>query len=298
MNFLSLGLLLGIVGFSQSASAFLINEWEPLTLQGAPSTPPLTIKSGTPWRDPVSDVPLLWVAGGCFQMGSPPRAEGRDTDEGPVHQKCVADFWLGESEITQGQWRRVMHNNPASDRKGETFPVENVSREDVNEFITALNNQTRTNVQFRLPTEAEWEYACRNGGQRTVYPGGSEPSRIAWYRGNSSGATHAVGTRAPNKLGLLDMSGNVWEWVQDPYLSSYAKQATSPGSQEDRTQFFAIRGGSWQDDASGVRCANRGFQTSTTRRADLGLRLAASLKSKNTKKTGKNRQIDFKKMPF
>ncbi|MBF0261503.1 MAG: formylglycine-generating enzyme family protein [Magnetococcales bacterium] len=280
-----------------SAHAALINEWEPLDTETAQPKPAVTIQPGQNWRDPMSEVNLLWIAGGCFDMGSPPRAEGRESDEGPVHQACVKGFWLGETEVTQGQWRRVMHNNPSRFRKGENYPVENVTREEVNEFIAQLNSRARINVQFRLPSEAEWEFACRNGGQRTIFPGGSDPARYAWFAPNSLATSQPVGLRPANQLGLKDMSGNVWEWVQERYQSSYAadnKSAAANGA--GGVEFFTIRGGGWQDEAQSLRCANRGFQSDNSRRPDLGLRLAASVKTKE-KKNG-TRSTDTRRMPF
>ncbi|MBF0627921.1 MAG: SUMF1/EgtB/PvdO family nonheme iron enzyme [Magnetococcales bacterium] len=274
--------------------AGLINEWEPLDLEGSTIKPALVVKAGQPWRDPTSEASLLWINGGCFPMGSPPRADGRETDEGPVHEVCVNDFWLGETEVTQGQWRRVMHNNPSRFRKGDNYPVESVSREEVNEFIATLNAQVRLNVQFRLPTEAEWEFACRGGGQRIVFPGGSDPARVAWFGGNSNGTTQPVGQRPANRLGLRDMSGNVWEWIQDLYQPGYGQQ--DPVKTPGYASFHTIRGGGWQDDPSALRCANRGFQSLTSRRPDLGLRLAASPRIKEKKV--KIRQTDSKHMPF
>ncbi|MBF0272399.1 MAG: SUMF1/EgtB/PvdO family nonheme iron enzyme [Magnetococcales bacterium] len=288
-------LLAGVVSFSWPAVASLINDWEPLELEGRAVKSALVVKSGESWRDPTSGVNLLWVAGGCFDMGSPPRAEGRESDEGPVHQNCVGGYWLGETEVTQAQWRRVMHNNPSRFRMGDHYPVENVSREEVNEFIATLNAQARLNVQFRLPTEAEWEFACREGGDRVVYPGGSDPARLAWFVGNSNATTQPVGQKTPNRLGFKDMSGSVWEWVQDRYQPSYNKASATPEGAAHEA-FYAMRGGGWQDDASALRCANRGFQSLSSRRPDLGLRLAAAPKVKEKK--SKARQTDIKHIPF
>lgn len=287
------GLLLGLMSFSQPVTASLINDWEPLDLDGTPTKTPLVIKPGDTWQDPISQINMLWITGGCFQMGSPPRTTGRETDEGPIHQSCVDNFWLGETEVTQGQWRRIILNNPAKFRQSDAHPVENVSWEDVDDFISYLNNHSQLNITFRLPTEAEWEFACRNGGERTEFPGSTQPSQIAWYAMNSNGITQATGTRKPNRLGLKDMSGNVWEWLQDHYRATYANQANT-NNQENK--FFSIRGGGWKDEPKTLRCANRGFESITTRRPDLGLRLAASLKGKEKK--AKTIKIDRKHMPF
>ncbi|MBF0191409.1 MAG: SUMF1/EgtB/PvdO family nonheme iron enzyme [Magnetococcales bacterium] len=288
-------LLVGLVCSARSAVASLINEWESLELEGRATRSALVVKPGESWQDPTSGVNLLWIAGGCFQMGSPPRAEGRESDEGPV-QNCVGGYWLAETEVTQAQWRRVMHNNPSRFRMGDAYPVENISREEVNEFIATLNAQARLNVQFRLPTEAEWEFACRDGGERMVYPGGSDPARLAWFAGNSHGTTQPVGQKKANRLGFKDMSGGVWEWVQDRYQPDYNNKASANPESPGHEAFYAIRGGGWQDDVSALRCANRGFQSLTSRRPDLGLRLAASPKSKEKK--SKPRQTDLKHIPF
>ncbi|MEO5345282.1 MAG: formylglycine-generating enzyme family protein [Magnetococcus sp. YQC-9] len=291
-------LLFGALCLTVSANlhASIINEWEPLDTEATLPKPAIVIQPGQNWRDPMSEANLLWIAGGCYEMGSPPRAEGRESDEGPVHQECVNGYWLGETEVTQGQWRRVMHNNPSRFRKGESYPVENVTREEVNEFIAQLNSRARINVQFRLPTEAEWEFACRNAGQRIIYPGGSDPTRFGWFSANSNGTTQPVGLRPANQLGLKDMSGNVWEWVQDRYQSNYSKSAQALASNTAGAEFFTIRGGGWQDETHSLRCANRGFQSLNSRRPDLGVRLAASVKVKE-KKSG-SRPTDSKRIPF
>jgi formylglycine-generating enzyme required for sulfatase activity len=139
----------------------------------------------------------------------------------------VDGFWIGKYEVTQIEWQRVMGNN-LSDFKGDRNPVEEVSWNDAQEFIKRLN--AKGNGMFRLPTEAEWEYAARSGGKDEKYAGGDGVERVAWYRSNSRGKTHPVGTKAPNCLGLYDMSGNVWEWCQDWYNKKRLLPACSPES--------------------------------------------------------------------
>ena len=134
---------------------------------------------------------FVWVPGGCYRMGS---NSGED-DEQPVHEVCVDGFWLGKYEVTQAEWQRVMGNNP-SHFKGDRNPVEIVSWDDAQEFIKRLN--AKGNGTFRLPTEAEWEYAARSGGKDEKYAGGNDVDRVAWYKSNSGGKTHPVGTKAPN----------------------------------------------------------------------------------------------------
>ncbi|MBF0181369.1 MAG: SUMF1/EgtB/PvdO family nonheme iron enzyme [Magnetococcales bacterium] len=288
-------LLLGIAPVTP-AWAYLINDWEPLGSERTSSGEVQNVKPGNHWRDPVSQANLLWIPGGCFDMGSPPRAADRETDEGPMAQRCVNDFWLGETEVTQGQWRRVMHNNPAKFRKGDGFPVETVSWEDVNEFLETLNARAASNVRFRLPTEAEWEFACRQRGGRTVYPGATQPGRIAWHAANSNGSTREVGTRVANRLGLRDMSGNVREWTQDRYLPAIEEAGDGREKRGEGEAFYAVRGGGWKDAPAVLRCANRGFESSTSRQDDLGLRLAAS--PRGAEKKPKMRPADLKTLPF
>ncbi len=167
------------------------------------------------WRDPVTGMEFVWVPEGCFDMGS---NEG-ESNEKPVHEVCVDGFWMGKYEVTQGQWEKVMGNNPSSFKASDSHPVETVSWNDVQDFIRKLNALGKGG--FRLPTEAEWEYACRSGGKQETYCGGNDVNRVAWYWENSGEKTHPVGEKAANGLGLYDMSGNVWEWVSDWYKKDY-----------------------------------------------------------------------------
>ena len=150
-----------------------------------------------------------------------------------------------------------MGSNP-SFYEGENLPVENVSWTDVQEFIKKINKYTR--LEYRLPTEAEWEYAAKGGNksQGFIYAGSNNLNEIAWYKDNSDSTTHPVGTKMPNELGIYDMTGNVWEWCQDSYGAEYYKDSPSdnplgPKSGSERV----IRGGSWDNDESGCRIANR-----------------------------------------
>ncbi|MGE4298008.1 MAG: formylglycine-generating enzyme family protein [Desulfovibrionaceae bacterium] len=171
---------------------------------------------GHPWTEPITGMEFVWVPGGCFQMGNDRIFRGSET---PEHEVCVDGFWLGTYEVTQAEWTRVMGNNP-SRFKGDRNPVEHVSWDDTQKFIRRLNG--KGNGAFRLPTEAEWEYAARSGGKVetnfsvNIFSGWSEDwDRMAWYESNSGEQTHPVGGKAPNGLGLYDMSGNVEEWCQD-----------------------------------------------------------------------------------
>ncbi len=263
---------------SSVASAYLINEWEPLDVGSGESDEMVEPRAGQPWREPISGIRLLWIAGDCFKMGSAPSAKDREEDEGPLHEVCLSGYWLGETEVTQGQWQRVMRNNPAHSRKGERYPVENISLGDVEALTSKLNERYRGRVRFRLPTEAEWEYACRTGGLNIPFPGADQPDQLGWHRGNGQGSPQVVTTRQPNRLGLYDMGGNVWEWTADTYeKDAYSRHQHNDPRTSGRVPYRTIRGGGWKTAASSMRCANRGFERATSKRDDLGLRLAAEI---------------------
>jgi formylglycine-generating enzyme required for sulfatase activity len=186
---------------------------------------------------------LVLIQAGTFQMGS--TDSGADDDEKPVHTVRISrPFYLGQYEVTQAQWEAVMGNNPSKFKGDPSHPVEQVSWDNVQEFIRRLNAK-EGGARYRLPTEAEWEYAAR-AGSTTVYSFGDSASQLgqsAWYEDNADGATHPVGRLQPNAWGLYDMHGNVWEWVQDwygPYASSTVTDPTGPQSGGP-----VCRGGSW-----------------------------------------------------
>ena len=213
---------------------------------------------------------MVSVEGGTFQMGS----ETGDGDEKPVHEVKLNGFSIGQTEVTQELWEAVMGTNP-SNWKGLKLPVENVTWNDCQTFITKLNSLT--GQQFRLPTEAEWEYAARGGNQSKgyTYSGSNNLEDVAWYTSNSGSKTHDVATKAPNELGIYDMSGNVWEWCQDWYGSSYYSSSlinnpTGPSSGSYRVS----RGGGWVNTATSCRCANRDGNSPGDSGTDLGFRLA------------------------
>lgn len=171
------------------------------------------LRQGDTYSDALTGMPFIYVEGGCFEMGKPASEEGSDVDERP-HRACVnqgSGQWVGRYEVTQGQWQAVMGSNPSHFKScGSNCPVETVSWDDVQEFIRKLNS--RTGKSFRLPTDAEWVYACRSGGKSQEYCGESTEDSVGWHVGNSDGETHRVGLKQPDGLGLYDMSGNVWEW--------------------------------------------------------------------------------------
>src|SRR3989338_7511012 len=150
---------------------------------------------------------MVFVKGGCFQMGDS-FGDGY-AGERPVHEVCVNDFYIGENEVTQGEWKALMDENPSVNKLGDNYPVDSVDWEDVQEFIKRLN--AKSGKRYRLPTEAEWEYAARSGGRKDKFAGTSNESELgeyAWYYGNADNETHPVKQKKPNAIGVYDMSGN------------------------------------------------------------------------------------------
>lgn len=226
---------------------------------------------------------MIPVEGGTFTMGATSeQGSDADSDESPTHQVTLPSFSIGETEVTQALWYAVMGQKPTSDGSqwssiyglGDNNPVYYVSYTDCQAFITKLNQLT--GKTFRLPTEAEWEYAARGGNksQGYKYAGSNMIDDVAWYKSNSSTTTHAVATKAPNELGLYDMSGNVLEWCQDWYGSYTSSAQTSPKGASSGS-FRVNRGGSWESLAWYCRVSLRcSFFTPTSRINYLGLRLA------------------------
>ena len=209
---------------------------------------------------------MIAVKGGTFQMGS-------DDGYNAVHQVTLSDYYIGETEVTQELWNAVMGSNPSYFTGNMQRPVEQVSWIDCQTFISKLNQLT--GATFRLPTEAQWEYAARGGNKSkgSIYSGSNEIDEVAWYWDNSSFTTHPVKTKAPNELGIYDMSGNVWEWCSDwygAYSSAAQTDPTGPATGSNRVG----RGGSWYFEALLCRVAFRTRNTPSYSFRDLGLRLA------------------------
>ncbi len=217
---------------------------------------------------------MVNLPGGEFTMGS---NSSRWDDEKPPHQVRVSPFSIGKTEVTQVQWKAIMGSNPSS-FKGDDRPVENVSWDDVDEFIKRLNQ--KTGLQFRLPTEAEWEYAAR-ADSTTEFSFGDDEKQLgdyAWFGENSGNTTHPVGQKKPNDFGLFDMHGNVWEWCSDWYSDSYYAECQRQGTVADppgpSTGSYRVdRGGGWSHVAVYCRSAYRGDDAPGSRGADLGFRL-------------------------
>ena len=229
---------------------------------------------GQAFTDAATGMEFVFVKGGCYEMGDT-FGDGQ-RDEKPVHNVCVNDFYLGKYEVTQGQWLAVMGNNPSRFKDcGANCPVEQVSWNDTQDFIGRLNGKTGKN--YRLPTEAEWEYAARSGGKKEKYTGGDDLDRVAWYGANSGNKTHPAGTKAPNGLGLYDVSGNVWEWCQDWYRDKYYSDSprnNPPGPSSGTSR--VLRGGSWVNKAENVRAAYRSGNVPAFRDVSYGFRLSLS----------------------
>jgi formylglycine-generating enzyme required for sulfatase activity len=214
---------------------------------------------------------MVFVQGGTFQMGS---NDGGFMEQ-PIHQVTVSDFYIGKYEVTQKQWRDVMGNNPSAFKDCIDCPVENVSWNDVQDFLKKLSQ--KTGVEFRLPTEAEWEYAARGGNQSLgyTYSGGQSLDNIAWFKGNnSSHKTNTVGQKQPNELKIFDMSGNVWEWCNDwcnekYYISSPVIDPQGPSQGKTKS----MRGGSFGEPEKNCRVTKRSFSWPDERAYFIGFRL-------------------------
>ncbi|MEO5346333.1 MAG: formylglycine-generating enzyme family protein [Magnetococcus sp. YQC-9] len=232
-------------------------------------------------------MPFVHLPGGCFVMGSPEGEFGRDLDEGPRHEVCLDGYWIGRHEVTQGEWLRVMDNNPAHFALSEHHPVERVSWEEAQKFIRTLNGMGEG--VFRLPTEAEWEYAARAGSD-TPYAFGTSLDAEQQANFREQGvfnpgkvfrrATTPVERFPPNAWGLYDMHGNVSEWVADWYCDDFytklAPQQRNPICVDSAKGFRVLRGGSWYDKAVNLRSADRGWSTPDNRHVSIGVRLARS----------------------
>ncbi|MDO4971066.1 MAG: SUMF1/EgtB/PvdO family nonheme iron enzyme, partial [Bacteroidales bacterium] len=193
-------------------------------------------------------------------------------DEKPTHQVTLSEYSIGKTEVTQALWEAVMGSNPSS-CKGNNLPVEQVSWDDCQTFISKLN--AMTGQKFRLPTEAEWEYAARGGNKSRgyKYSGSNSIGDVAWYDGNSGSEVQPVGTKVPNELGIYDMSGSVYEWCSD-WKGSYSSSAQTNPKGPNSGSYRVNRGGSWNNSERSCRVSLRGTSSPTRRRDNLGVRLA------------------------
>ncbi|MDR1881666.1 MAG: formylglycine-generating enzyme family protein [Prevotella sp.] len=218
------------------------------------------------------DINMVFVEGGTYTMGSTDPES--DSDEQPLHQIYLNDFYISKYEVTQAEWESVMGYNPSC-FKGEDLPVECVSYDNVKKFISKLNE--KTGKRYRLPTEAEWEYAARGGNKsnRYKYSGDENIDRVSWYNDNSAGQPRLVGEKAPNELGIYDMSGNIHEWCSDWYDSTYYAKSPIVNPQGQKSgKIRVFRGGSWHSDKKYCRVTNRSHTVSETKNYSLGFRIA------------------------
>jgi len=224
------------------------------------------------------------VKGGSFMLGS--KGKSAFANEKPQHLVTLSDFYIGKYPVTQAEWKAVMEGKNPSNFQGDNRPVETVSWDDAQAFVQALNLMTK-NTRFeghhyRLPTEAEWEYAARGGYYHTEgykYAGSDHLKDVGWFSENSGRETKPVGLKHPNRLGIFDMSGNVWEWCADWY-GDYPSGAQTNPTGPDKGLDRVVRGGCWYNVAQDCRAANRYGNTPDARVINLGFRLALSLQIK------------------
>ena len=256
----ALGLVAGMLGCSQTL--------------GQAVEPPKTITNSIGMK-------LVRIPADEFLMGSPDSDQDAQFFEQPQHRvRITQPFYLGVTEVTQGQYRAVTGQSPSQFKGSDELPVENVSWEEAVAFCDKLNEREKGQLggeRYRLPTEAEWEYACR-AGSTTRYSFGDDAAGLgefAWFRDNSGGKTHPVGEKRPNAFNLYDMHGNVWEWCQDWYDDGYYRRSSAadpPGP--TRAAFRVDRGGGWGSSPRLCQSANRGRITPGDRSGRLGFRVA------------------------
>lgn len=238
-------------------------------------------RAGELWRDPETGMEFVWAPGGALAPTSGPASRDPYYGDDPDRLPRVKGFWIGKYEVTQGQWLRIMGANPAAFQKGPDYPVERVSLSDVREFIARLN--AKGQAKFRLPSWREWEMAAR-APYLAKYAGGNAANPVAWSKSNSRGATHPVGKKKPNELGLYDMSGNVSEWC-GPDLQNESGAPRAPDSEPSQAKsaapardalFGSYRGGSWSDPPQDLSTGAIGLDQPDFKRNTIGFRLVRS----------------------
>jgi len=225
---------------------------------------------------------MVSVSGGTFRMGaqnSDPQSDNYDTEardnENPVHEVTLSNYYIGKFEITQREWRTIMGDEldwPEQYGRGDDFPAYNVSRTEALRFVERLSAMTR--LPFRLPTEAQWEYAAR-GGNRSLhlrYSGSNDVDEVAWHKENANGTLHPVGGKLPNELGLHDMSGSLWEWCLDTYGQYPSTPQTDPLA--DSGSLFVLRGGAWTYFPTYCRVTCRDSYSGDDASVSVGFRVA------------------------
>jgi formylglycine-generating enzyme required for sulfatase activity len=268
---------------------------EPIPQKGSEESPPLPPALGGGWREPLTGMEFVWIESGCFKMGTP-RKVGRGVipNEEPLHTVCVDGFWMGKYEVTNAQYRKYKPDHSSKENKGLSFngdnqPVVYVNWDDAKEFNKWLTNRSEDGYEFRLPTEAEWEYAARAGTTTTrfwddnsddacSYASFSDKRGMEFLKRPSNhncddgyAVTAPVGSFKPNAFGLYDMLGNVWEWCEDwfgYYPSGSVTNPTGPASGKIRV----VRGGSWNNALGYVRCSYRAGSSTHYRNDYRGVR--------------------------
>jgi formylglycine-generating enzyme required for sulfatase activity len=257
------------------------------------------IKTVKTWKEPVTGLVFAWAQGGCFLMGSPQSEKGRSEDEGPVHEVCLDGFWVSQTVVTNAQFRRFQKDHDSRDYAGHSLngdgePAVYVSWVDANNFSQWLTGQNGGQYKFRLPTEAEWEYACRAGSETSRY-WGEDASRACIYENvadytaerllgikpvhecdDGYATTAPVGSFRSNPLGLFDMLGNVLQWCSDVYgVDSYVRHDRNNPQNTDESmgQSRVIRGGCWRGSADSIRCSIRGSGLPNSMKDVLGFRI-------------------------
>jgi formylglycine-generating enzyme required for sulfatase activity len=244
------------------------------------------------FKDPATGMEFVFVKGGCYKMGN--FGDDPNVKDAPAHTVCVNDFYIGKYEVTQGQWKAIMGDNPSGFPKGDNFPVESVSWNEAQKFLSKLSD--KGGKAYRFPTEAEWEYAARSGGKDERFAGFNDESQAHLYsnfcdksciqdrwRDDTSDDGHQniapVGSFKPNGLGIYDMSGNLWEWSSDWMDKDY--YASSPKDNPkgpDQGELKVLRGGCWSLRKGAMKTYVRGWMTPDKNFNTFGLRVALTAK--------------------
>lgn len=271
-----LGLRLALVPYSSKSMS--VNYLEPSTRSQSQQPQTARVSYDTSSRSIVfgnNCYKMIYVSGGSFMMGATSEQGPTSIDEKPVHRVTLSGYYIGQTEVTQALWQAVMGDNPSRYWTGDNLPVQNVSWNDCQTFIRKLN--TITGLRFRLPTEAEWEFAARGGNKsrRYKYSGSNNIAEVAWYgttMGNAN-KTHPVAQKKANELGIYDMSGNVWEWCSDWHVLGYNSSGSYNPTGPNSGTFRVLRGGSWYYGNERCRVADRSKSAPSNKFHYVGLRL-------------------------
>ncbi len=234
-------------------------------------------RKGVVYKEHVSGMAFVFVPRGCFIMGCYNEAKKCKKNEKPGHKVCLDGFWIGKYEVTVDQWQRIMGKDLSVYPSTLNHPVVNVSFDDIKKYLRALNSKTRD--KFSLPTEAQWEYACRNGGKDMTFPWEDEVYRPqencgTCDAGSYTGGTAPVGSFYPNDLGVYDMAGNVKEWCKDTYHKrAYADHVKDNPVYDKKASSYVVRGGSFTDNTTQLRCIARDKFIPSMGSSNIGFRL-------------------------